>query len=389
MKVNPSLLYIGLILLCNSCIDRYYPDPDSIKTGTLVVDAHLTDLSEEQTIRISRSDDLSRAYANLEADCFVTVIVENGESIEFTETEPGTYKASPPDEFIATGVGYRLNIVTADGVVYESEEEFVHPARRIESVYYEVETVYGNNEGDSLNGIRVFVDFEINPEQLSFYRWELIESYEFRTPDYLGFIYDKDRILKPLPPEMSDHQCYITNQVYDIYTQSTHNLSGTLYRKHPLNFISNETQRLKHRYSLMVRQYSLSERAFKYWDDLKNNVANSGIYDKQPSLGQSNICNPADPEEQVIGYFSVSGVSEKRIFIENVEGLEIPDRIFCFPQFEMPRLYFIPRDRLPIFLSRAVWPYDGEIYFGEVEHHCLDCREYKNSQGDPPEFWIE
>lgn len=389
MKHNKLLILISLLITCISCVERYYPDEDELMTGTLAVDAHLTDLQEEQVIHISRSAPLDRHHIQPETGCFVSISNLAGGSLEYTESGPGEYTVSDPAGFLMPGHTYSLTIVTENGEVYESCGETMIDSKGIDALYYELQTFYGQNEEDSLNGIRMYIDYEIDDEVFSFYRWELIETYEFRTPDYLGFIYGKDRILQPLPPELSDRQCWITNQIHEIFTQSTHNLSGEVYRHHPLNFISNEPQRLNHHYSLLVRQYSLTEGAYKYWNDLKNNSAASGIFDEQPALGQSNICSTENPDEQVIGYFSVSGVTEKRIFIQDVEGLELKEKIFCFPQFEMPRLYFIPTDNLPIYLSRAVWPYDGETYFGEVEHHCLDCREYDNSQGEPPEYWIE
>jgi len=197
-----------------------------------------------------------------------------------------------------------------------------------------------------------------------------------------------DRIIKPLPDHMSDRECWITEYVNAIYTLDVANLTSHHYKLMPLHFVSNETQRLKYRYSLLVRQFILDEPAFRYWDELKKNTQEmSGLYDRQPSFTPGNICNCNDPEEQILGFFSVSGITEKRIFVGDVPGLEVPDRIFCFPTFEMPRLRFFMKQDLPIFLSRAVWPLDGVIYFGQTTQRCLDCRLYQGSSGDPPDYW--
>jgi len=181
--------------------------------------------------------------------------------------------------------------------------------------------------------------------------------------------------------------CWITDTISQIYTQSTANLSGTSYIKHPLHFVSNQTQRLKHRYSVLFRQYLINENAFRYWNDLKNNSNTGGLIDKQPSLAVSNICNCEDPEEHVLGFFSISGVTEKRIFLDQIEGLEIPNNIFCFPGSEFPRLWFFPSNELPLFLAQANLPDDEKEYFGLVRKSCVDCREYRGSKSEPPDFW--
>ncbi len=102
------------------------------------------------------------------------------------------------------------------------------------------------------------------------------------------------------------------------------NVEGDLYKKAPLNFVSSETRRLHYRYSLLVRQMALSKKAFWYWDELAKNLQSKGnLFDTQPSLTPSNICNVNDEDELVIGYFSISGATEKRIFVEDIPDLEV------------------------------------------------------------------
>ncbi len=50
-----------------------------------------------------------------------------------------------------------------------------------------------------VDGIRFYIDFQVDADSSEFMRWELVETYEFHNPDYEGFIYSFDRVLKPLP----------------------------------------------------------------------------------------------------------------------------------------------------------------------------------------------
>jgi len=55
MKKPWAILGPGvLMILFVGCIEQYYPEEDDLRTGTLVIDAHLTNTEGEQVIEISR-----------------------------------------------------------------------------------------------------------------------------------------------------------------------------------------------------------------------------------------------------------------------------------------------------------------------------------------------
>lgn len=388
MKVYRILMMVVFPLLLNSCVERYYPQEDELVTGTLVVNAHLTNKPGTQSIQISRSDHLLYPEYVPESNCLVEVENQEGRLFEFKEQEPGDYTADLPSDFLRVSSFYRLLLLTPDGNRYESEFTELFPSTRIDSIYYELESQPGSEPGESVDGIRYYINFEIDPDSSEFMRWELQETYEFHNPNYEGFIYSYDRVMKPIPDSLSDRQCWISGHVNGIYTLDAGNLGSREFNHMPLSFVSNETQRLSYGYSLLVRQFSMDEPAFRYWDELKKNTQEmSGMFDRQPSFTPSNICNCDDPAERILGFFSISGVTEKRIFVEDVEGLDKYDVLFCFPLPELPRLRYLLNQDLPVYMSRATWPDSGVEQFGETVQKCLDCRVRKGSSGDPPDFW--
>lgn len=389
MRVSSIMTGIFFLLLSGTgCVERFYPNEDDILTGTLVINAHLTDKPGEQSIQVSRSDQLYYSTYKPEDGCIIEVENEAGNITVFSEKEAGNYIALFEEDFFNSGSSYSMRLLTSRGLVYESESTILHPSSAIDSVYYNIENQATTDPAVTLEGLRFYMDVEIAPERAAFLRWELIETYEFKNPDYKGFIYDLDRVLRPLPDSMDDRNCWITAYVNAIYTLDVRNFGRGYYSFMPLHFVSNETQRLRYRYSLLVRQYSMDEPAFRYWDRLKKNSQElSGMNSSQPSLTPSNICNSANPDEPVLGFFSISGVSEKRIFVGKVPGLTVPDKLFCFPTFEFPRLRWMLNQDLPLFLSEAKFPLDGIVYFGETPQYCLDCRLRKGSSGDPPDYW--
>jgi hypothetical protein len=54
-RLHTLFILLATLLLATSCVERYYPDEDNLKTGTLVINAHLTDQPGNQLIEISRS----------------------------------------------------------------------------------------------------------------------------------------------------------------------------------------------------------------------------------------------------------------------------------------------------------------------------------------------
>ena len=388
LKIKKHYLYIVFIILCSGCIERYYPDNAQIEPGRLVIHANLSEYNYDQKISITRSSTFENPKIQYINDCVVYVERSDGMVAEFVLANFGEYQMIPIEGFLNSNFEYRLNILLADGSVYESSYEKMYKPIPLDSLYYEIEHMYGKNDNEVNQGIRFFTDFSIKKENGLYLLWEIEETYEFHNPTYSGFIFDKSRIYRPLYEDESWRTCWITNQLTEYYTLDLRSLSDGAYHGKELNFVSNEPQRLYHMYSLLVNQYTLSKGAYEYWTQLKNNSQESAsVFSSQPSILNSNICNIMDEDDIVIGYFSVSGVSSKRIFVNEVEGLDyIENKMYCFPSMKLPApRQYIPTSSLPRYYSEA-WM-DGMRYYGETKHHCLDCREYKNSSNIKPDFW--
>ena len=384
--MHPILILLALFFL-SGCIERYYPDEDEPKTGTLVVMANLSNKPEMKSIHISRSSTLIYPEYDPLSGCYVEIARGDGHSREFEESEPGNYCCFLDEQFLRTDQEYRMNIITQEGERYESEFEKIHPAPEIDSLYY-IKENHGTIEPENIEeGVQFYIDFEIEEDSGRYLRWQLIETFEIRNPEYPALIFDVDRRMKDLPDSSSWRNCWITLELPEIYTLDLGNVEGSFYRKMPLNYVSNHTRRLHYKYSLLVRQLALSKGAFSYWDELGKNLQSKGnLFENTPSLTPSNICNVNDEEELIIGYFSISGVSETRIFVENVPDLNISkDPNYCAPGAFPQYLYRFPLKYLPVYLVTATL--EAESKTGEVNKECVDCREYKGSSHIRPEFW--
>ena len=380
-RAPASVLFICTLLA--GCVDPYYPEFED-NQKSLVVEALITDQPGWQVIYLSRSSPVNERETHAETDAYVSVSDDLGRSIEFVEQDPGAYYAWMTSGELGTGISYRLQVVTSNGEVYESEPEmFPSPSPSIDSVYWEFETAGTYDRTESVNGIRFFLDLEAEADQGRNFRWELVETWEYQAANPIDYYYDG--ILHEWPDSFSYHTCWITGKIDQIYTATTRKAESNTIKGFPLNYVSEESNRLSTRYSLQVLQYSLNDEAYDFWKRIEvQNQESGGIYEQQPDYVSGNMYNMNNKEEYVLGFFNMCPVSEMRIFLDSVPELTYTD-IDCDLEFIMHPASRPPGMRIPFFLVSFNPLRIGPPY-GVGTHLCFDCR---NGGGTiiKPEFW--
>ena len=381
-----GLISVTAMVLLTSCVERYRPDDLYLKAGQLVINAHITNIPGTQTIEISRSAHPEAPSFNPELYCYVLLLREDGESYVFSDSDnPGYYTAELDSSFLRTGMQFQVQVVTDDGNEYHSDFDMIRPVPPIESIYYKVEEVIYTGEEEPTPGIRFYVDFTYDDEAYEYLRWELSETYEFHNPSMDAFVYLNRWTLRPLPEEDNPKVCYITHALPATHNLSTKELNFGPYSQ-AFDFVPNDSmeQKLLFKYSLLVKQYSVGPEGFHYWNEIGGSLQSQGaLFDKQPPLIKSNICNIADEDEKVLGFFTMSSVQEIRGFAEEVPGPDSPNPYYCLPVDRGPGTS--QPTSYPAFFARAT--YDGATVYEQVYHYCVDCREYKGSTNLKPDFW--
>ena len=143
----------------------------------------------------------------------------------------------------------------------------------------------------------------------------------------------------------------VSNNSSGIEIKNTSVLTENKISRLPISFISDETDRLMVKYSMIVNQYSLNEDEYNYWEKTANISQDVGsLFDITPASIPSNIFCIEDPNEKVLGYFSVSARTSKRIFIEDYfSGL-----VNLYLNCESEKKYGGPDVPIP-FLGIAIW----------------------------------
>ena len=305
-----SKIYIPVLfflLFFAGCITQFIPETDEIQQ-LIVVEGLITDQDEVNTIKLSKSMPLGKKnIRNPLKGCSVLISDDMGITHWLTETGPGIYTTTKGAFRGTVGRKYTLiihtNNATANHFSYQSVPMEMKPVPPIDSLYYEKVMIEQNAQVNlSKEGCQVYLDTYDPSGQCNFYRWEYSETWEIRIPFSVPV----------------NNTCWITNNSSVINIKNVSGLAETKVKRYPIRFVSNETDKLRVKYSMNISQYSLSDDEFSYWEKLQNISQDVGsLYDITPSSVPGNIYCLEDPGETVLGFFSVSAKSSKRIFIKD------------------------------------------------------------------------
>lgn len=297
-----SIIFFLLFLAFKSCIVPYVPEPPE-NDELLVVEGLITDQHEVNTIKLSKSFPLWTTQNPVHlTGCKVWITDDLEHLVNLKETTIGTYKTDSSNFQGTIGKKYTLHIKTnaANGNLnYESFPMELKPVPVIDRIYY-AKKAYASYPRP-IEGCQIYLDTYDPANSCNFFRWTYSETWEFH-----------------LPFDVNNKVCWRTENSYDIFLKNSSLLAENRIIGFPLKTIANPVDRLSVKYSILVKQYSLNEEEFIYWETLKTSLDQAGgLYDIIPPIIPNNIYCVENPDEKILGYFSVSAVSSRRIFIKD------------------------------------------------------------------------
>ena len=384
MPVSKNIIIpVFIFITLAGCIEPFTPNIDESEES-LVIEGQITDQEGYHYIHISRTAPYYDPHKIPEPDCQVEVVDNYGNIFEFYESDSGLYMQWIPKDFLNIGTQYKVKVITTDGNIYESDfNELLSPSPPIDNIYYEIEVRETNDPDKPLNGIQFYLDLNVPGDFARNYRWELEETWEYEAAYRIQYYYDG--IIHEIDDPFFLFRCWRTEPIHKIYTFTTRYSTSNTINKFPLNYVSNQSNRLKIKYSLLVKQYSLSNTAYDYWFQVqKQSQERGGLYETQPVQIQGNISNINDPEEVVLGFFDVSSVPEKRIFVSESFNFRIHDakcylRVIDYDR--QLRMYTI----FPVYMISLSEMGVGPPY-GVGYGTCFDCTK-GGGKTEKPDFW--
>ena len=306
-KLNNILVFILLVILCNSCTEAYPLLTNSYEEA-LVVEATITNELKTQEIKLTKTAKFEDESYLPESGAEVFITDDSGNQYNFKEDAE---KYISTVEFQAVPERkYQLHINTKDGRSFESSPETLTTINPMQEVTAAVEAK------DNVNGVSIRIKSFDAAHASTYYRYEYEETYKIVTPKW-----------RPIKAELSPtgslifltnspdtKVCYGSKKSTDILLVNTNDLSEDRV-DFLARFISDQDYIMTTRYSILVRQYIESLAAFNYYTTLKKLSGPESILSPtQPGLLLGNIQSTNNLNNKIVGYFDVTSVSTERIY---------------------------------------------------------------------------
>src|SRR5664280_2184374 len=317
LKVRPkSIIAMVAVFTFCTCIDPYTPKLRGYDS-LLVVDGLITDANTSYSVKLSRTFQVQNSTPAMVSDANVSITDNGGNNINLGNKGNGIYKTDSLDFTGMVGRTYTLHITTKEGNEYISDPCSMQSVPDIDSVYFAKDQELVNNGTQTQEGLSIYLDSKAGDNN-QYYRWAYEETWKIKE------------------------FCWKNRKSDEILIYSNYSGQAGPIKKKPINFIaSNQSDRLLIEYSILVKQYSVSKNEYDFWNNLKQvNESGGDIFASQPFPVISNIHNINNPKEQVLGYFQVSAVKHKRIYIPFSELLRLQLPFYHYDQCK--RLVGVP-----------------------------------------------
>jgi len=358
-----------LCLLGSSCVEYYEPELEESQE-VLVISGMISDSPGRHVVRVSNSSPYRSPEFQGLGNCVVNVSDQDGNMVHYMDEGDGVYAADIPDDFLEVGDAVSLFVQTPNSREYRSVYDTILACPEIDSLYWEFQYTGTSDPEKSRPGVQFYIDMEGSETDARNIIWRVYETWEIwaslfgnRIMREFGRVEDfQSRVL---------YKCWQSKPLDNIITASTRNLSSNSLQAVPLNFVSNETERLHITYSLNVKQQSLTLGAYNYWKRMNEQAAESGgLYEKQPASVPGNIYPVIGEDAGVLGYFYATQIKEKHVYVHNNNYWD-----FWIPHMDcdyqpLSTLWRSPTINYPVYIY-AEGPFLPS-WWGPEE--CFDCR---------------
>jgi Domain of unknown function (DUF4249) len=299
-------LAIGLIVCLPDCKQVYEPPAIKANNNYLVVDGIINiGGGSVTTINLNRtknlSDSTSAGIPELHAQ--VAIVGAGGASYGLQDTgNHGIYISAALS--LDNSQQYRIAVTTSDGRKYQSDLVSGKQTPPIDSITWK----------EPLD-LTFYVTTHDPAAKTRYYRWDFIETWEHDAPLQTpwgvsnGIIFAVDSTNQKM-------NCWTTLNSTGVIIDNSNALGQDLVDQFPIYTVGNGSEKLGVKYSILVRQYAVTQDAYNYWNLIQKTSQGLGtLFDLQPTQLVGNIHCLTNPSEPVIGFTSASTVQEQRLFL--------------------------------------------------------------------------
>lgn len=364
-----------------ACKKLYTPNAVSANLNYLVVEGTINTGGTDTTfIKLTRTNNINNLNV-FKGELKASVKVESDNNSTYTLTEKGAGIYYLPPTSLGYTQKYRIHIKTGDGHEYASEYVIPKKAPPIDTITY---------TAGAHTGVQLFASSHDPSNNTRYYRWDFTETWEYHSAYESLYIYNGTAVAARDMVHDDVYTCWRSQNSNSITLGSTAKLSKDIMADAPITSIEAHSPKITVMYSMLLRQYAMSEDEYKYWDNIrKNNETLGSIFDAQPSDSKGNIKSLTNGNEVVIGFIGAGNFTAKRIFIARAQlpilVTPLDNCVLDTVLFKNENTFFggNPPQQIPVGTYSA-----GLVIAGHTgaSPDCVDCR-IKGGVTRKPDFW--
>ena len=349
--INKLLLMLIPVTFAG-CIEPFEADIKG-EDKRLVVNGLITNEPGPYTVKLNKTYHYGEYFGEADpsvSGATLTISDDAGNSETLTEAKPGTYITQSNGIRGVIGRKYTLRIKLKNGQQYVSSAEILRAVPDIKAVSKKLVQIHEiDNQGTEVvtNALEIQVDAQDPASEKNYYRWDWTGTFEVITQPEDFTTIDPRTGLPVKKPKPCCSQCWVTKHNNNINVAEDRLFDGNLLAGHKVAVVPATPFYLASRYHIEIRQYSLSQAAYDFWQmvDMQSS-GNGSVQDPAPANAVSNIKSAGGTEEPVYGFFGASAIVRKQLFIEkkdvpvSVPILILPDDCRTIPGSTVERPSF-------------------------------------------------
>ncbi|PLW94405.1 MAG: hypothetical protein C0591_13030 [Marinilabiliales bacterium] len=382
--ISGFILVLGII---HGCIDEYWPEIDDYE-DILVIDGSITNQPGPYEISLSYSSSISRPEEKPFIGAQVIIRDDLGYEEIYTEISPGVHQSAVNGLQGTIGRKYKIIIRTPDEKEYQSSFQELKNPVEIADVYAEIESRETTDEYRTEYGYQFYVDSKVADEDSTYLMWRAVGTYKYQSDFLIRYVYDR-RVISVFPQPDSFYTCYNNDINTGIFTADLSKLSTPEALRIPLNYVNTDTRKLSIRYSLDVKQLTMTFDAFTYYKSLSDiNSQQDALYTQQPYQVKGNVKNVLNADDALLGFFLVAGADEKRIYVDRPPSSQVKFYYgICYiddGDFDAYKyIRTTPSNTWPLYVTT-----DDVGHRALTDQACVDCRR-RGGTIEKPDFWVD
>ena len=326
-------LFPVVFLLLDACIEPL--KVDVIKAPPqLVVEGLITNERGPYQVSLFYSTQLNntvrRPYP--ESGASVWILCDDGESEELVETVPGTYQTRISGMQGQIGKAYKLQIITRSEKRYETTYQKLNAPGNLDSLYLSFDPKgIADNDGAVLkDGIKLLVNAAGISDRSVHYRWRWTTVHKVKSfPELATENTPHGPVPAPEPcsgyipngltiSKVGECTCCICWSTRFGSNAIVSESSGNdYYAAVTIGELEVNSMLFYDLLYVEADQLSLSDEAYHFWKKVELQQKSAGNLFQPNSIKiQGNIVSLSDPNEEVLGIFTASGIRRKSFFFD-------------------------------------------------------------------------